>query len=76
MAKGDRFWTAKRKKTALETAEASGAVADSMAVRIALVERMNKGELTLAEVQAELARIKRGAKASGMTTRARAFREG
>lgn len=76
MAKGDRFWTAERKKTALKTAEASGEVADSLAVRRALIERMNKGELTLTEVQAELARIKRGAKAAGMTTRARAFREG
>lgn len=76
MAKGDRFWTAERKKSALKNAEASGNVADSMVVRIALIERMHKGELTFDEVQAELARIKRGAKAAGMTTRSRAFREG
>ena len=76
MAKGDVFLTRERKKAALKNAETSGTVADSMAVRIALIERMNKGELTLEEVQAELARIKRGAKAAGMTTRARAFREG
>ena len=75
MGKGDRFWVAARKNTALKDAEAMGIVADSMAVRIALIERMEKGELTLAEVQAELARIKRTAKAVGMTTRARVFRE-
>jgi hypothetical protein len=76
MGKGDAFWTAQRKRSALKTAEASGVVADSMEVRMALIERMNKGELTLAEVQAELARIKRGAKAAGMTTRNRAFSDG
>ena len=76
MAKGDAFWKAVRKREALKTAEAEGVVADSMQVRIALIERMNKGELTLAEVQQELKRIKRGAKAAGMTTRAKAFRDG
>ena len=75
MGKGDRFWVAARKNRALKDAEAIGIVADSMAVRIALIERMEKGELTLAEVQAELARIKRTAKVVGMTTRARVFRE-
>jgi hypothetical protein len=65
-----------RKKTALKTAEANGEVADSKSVRMALMERFHKGELTLTEVQAELARIKRGAKAAGMTTRAKAFRNG
>ena len=36
-------------------------VADSMDVRIALIERMDAGELTLEQVQAELKRIKRNA---------------
>ena len=53
--------------------EAQGKVADSMDVRLALIERMNAGELTLDEVQAELKRIKRKAKANGQITRAQAY---
>lgn len=53
--------------------EAEGRVADSMEVRVALIERMHAGELTLAQVQAELARIKRNAKRNGKITRNQAF---
>lgn len=69
MGKGDRFWRVEAQKDALKAAEEAGEVADSMAVRQALVERMNAGELTLEQVQAELARIKREAKKSGRPTR-------
>ena len=69
MAKGDRFWRIEAQKDALRAAEKAGEVADSMAVRQALVERMNAGELTLEQVQDELARIKREAKKSGRATR-------
>lgn len=55
-------------------AEADGRVADSMDVRLKLVERMNAGELTLEQVQAELKRIKREAKKNGQITRAQAYR--
>lgn len=54
--------------------EAQGKVADSMDVRRALIERMDAGELTLGQVQAELKRIQRTAKASGQITRAQAYR--
>lgn len=54
-------------------AEAAGEVADSMAVRLALMERVHSGEISLETAQAELARIKRGAKASGKITRNQAF---
>jgi hypothetical protein len=37
---------------------------------------MNRGEITLEQAQAELKQIKRGAKAAGKTTRARAWRAG
>lgn len=60
----------------LKAEEAAGNVADSMEVRLALIERMNKGELTLAEVQAELKKIKREAKAAGKLTRNQAFLRG
>ena len=76
MAEGDAFWNNMRKRQAVKDAEAGGQVADSMEVRKALMARVHSGEITLEAAQAELARIKRGAKAAGMTTRARAFREG
>lgn len=64
------------KRDALKTAEASGQVADSMAVRTALMERVDKGEITLAEAQAQLKKIKSGAKKAGLVTRAQAFSRG
>lgn len=57
------------KRNALDKADAAGEVADSMAVRTKLVEQMNRGEKTLAEIQAELATIKRNAKKNGKLTR-------
>lgn len=74
MAKGDRFWRIEAQKRALREADAGGQVADSMEVRKALMERVHKGEITLEEAQAELAKIKRGAKAAGKVTRSQAFR--
>jgi hypothetical protein len=59
---------------AQKKAEGEGRVADSMDVRLALIARMNAGELTLDQVQDELKRIKRGAKKSGQITRAQAYR--
>lgn len=76
MAKGDAFWTAERKKDALRKAEAGGQIADSLDVRQALMERVHKGEITLEVAQAELKKIKRGAKAAGKVTRSQAFRQG
>lgn len=73
MAKGDRFWNMEAKRAQARKAEAAGLVADSHEVRVVLVERMHRGELTLEQVQAELKRIKRGAKARGLITRAQAF---
>jgi hypothetical protein len=61
---------------AVRTAEAAGAVADSMDVRMGLIARMDAGELTLEQVQAELKRIKRDAKKNGQTTRSKAYRNG
>lgn len=72
----DRFTAAMEKRETVRSAEANGQVADSMEVRLALVHRMNTGELTLAQVQAELKRIKRDAKKNGKVTRAQAFSRG
>jgi hypothetical protein len=57
-----------------KSAEAADEVADSMEVRLALIGRMKAGELTLEQVQAELARIKRAAKRNGQVTRSEAYR--
>lgn len=54
-------------------AEASGRVADSLDVRVALIKRMHAGELTLDEVQSEVKRLKRNAKKNGQITRNQAY---
>jgi hypothetical protein len=61
-----RDWQRKR--------EAEGAVADSMEVRMALMARVHRGEITLDAAQAELARIQRAAKSNGLITRDQAWR--
>ena len=61
-------------RSALETAESKGIVADSKEVRLALMQKFHSGEKTLEEVQAELAAIKRGAKKNGKLTRDQAYR--
>lgn len=76
MAKGDRFWRIAAQHDALKAAEAAGQVVDSMEVRTKLMERVHSGEITLEAAQAELKRIKRGAKAAGKVTRNQAFRGG
>lgn len=53
--------------------EAEGAVADSMEVRLALMARVHAGEITLADAQAQLKKIKAGAKRNGQITRNQAF---
>lgn len=62
------------KNAAVRAAEAAGEVADSMPVRLEIVRRMNAGEITLAQAQAELAAIKRGAAKAGKTTRGKVWR--
>lgn len=70
-----RFEASIEKRNAVNAAQESGQVADSMEVRLALVKRMQAGEITLEEMQAELARIKRNAKKNGLKTRNQVFRE-
>ena len=71
-----RFMASIEKRNAVKDAEAAGTIADNMAVRIALMDRVNCGEITLAQAQAELQKIKRGAKRAGKITRAQAFSRG
>lgn len=67
------YFRHKAKADAVKIAEAEGKVADSMEVRLALIERVHAGEITLETAQAELKRIKRNAAKSGQITRARAY---
>jgi hypothetical protein len=69
-------WRRNEKFAAIKTAESAGVVADSMEVRMALIARMDAGELTLEQVQAELKKIKRNAKKNGLVTRSQVFSRG
>lgn len=69
------YFEHKKRMEGVKAAEASGAVADSMDVRMALMEKVHAGEMTLEAAQAELMRIKRNASRNGQTTRARVYRQ-
>jgi hypothetical protein len=70
------FWAALEKRRACDAAEASGQVADSGEVRLALMKRVHSGEITLEQAQAELKKIKRDAKKTGLLTRSQAYNQG
>lgn len=70
------FDAALDKKIARKEAEAAGAVSDSGAVRLALMQRVHSGEITLEQAQAELKKIKRDGKKAGLVTRAQAYNRG
>jgi len=69
----DRFTASMEKRSAIEEAEKNGTVADSIDVRMRLMEQVESGEKTLKEVQDELAKIKRNAKRNGKQTRNQVF---
>lgn len=71
-----RFEAAIDKRHALNEAEQAGKVADNIDVRKALMARVHNGEITLAQAQAELKKIKSGAKKAGLLTRAQTFSRG
>lgn len=66
-------WVRSRKFGAMRQAEADGKVADSMDYRLALMQRVHSGEITLEQAQTELKRVKRNAKKNGLTTRNSVF---
>ena len=69
------YFIHKRKIDSIRAKEESGLIADSMAVRLALVAEVHAGTKTLEQVQAELSKIQRNAKRSGLTTRSSAYRQ-
>lgn len=66
-------WVRSRKFDAMKKAEAEGKVADSMEYRVALMQRVHNGEITLEQAQTELKRVKRNAKKNGLATRNSVF---
>lgn len=72
----DRIVRHRLRSEAAEKAEAEGKVADSLHVRMELLAKADRGEMTLQEVQAELKRIKRNAKKNGLITRNQAYLKG
>lgn len=68
------YFESRRRNELIRRREAEGMVADSMEVRRALMQRVHSGEIALEEAQAELKRIKRGAKRGGQVTRAQVWR--
>ncbi|AYH33271.1 hypothetical protein F6Q07_21605 [Pectobacterium parmentieri] len=71
-----RFDAAMDKRIHMEDCESNGMVADSMEVRMALMKKVEGGEITLQQAQEELQKIKRNAKKNGLMTRTQAWREG
>ncbi|MGB5955394.1 hypothetical protein [Pseudomonas sp.] len=71
-----RDWYERRmdKRVALQIAEEQGLVADSTEFRQALVAKLESGEMTLAQVQEELRKVKREAKKNGKKTREQIWR--
>ena len=69
----DGFTRRQISKDNVKREESEGNVADSLKVRMALMEQVRSGEKTLEEVQAELKKIKRNAKKSGKITRNQAY---
>lgn len=76
MVKRTAFEAGRDKRRALKAAEDAGEIADSMDVRRALIARVHAGEITLAQAQDELKKIKAGAERDGKVTREQAFNAG
>jgi hypothetical protein len=71
-----RFEASIAKRNNVKKEEELGNVADSGEVRLKLMKRVRAGEITLAEAQQELKKIKRNAKKNGQITRSQAFNKG
>jgi len=68
-----RFEASLAKRRAVDSADTSGSVCDSMEVRTKLMERVKNGEITLRQAQDELKTIKRQGKREGKLTRAQVY---
>ena len=69
----DAYWKNQEGVGNIEKQEAAGKVADSLDVRVELLKRVERGEITIEQAQAELAAIKRNANKNGKITRHQAY---
>jgi hypothetical protein len=76
MERRTSFEAALDKRANVKDCEEKGLIADSMEVRMALIEQVRTGELTPEQMQAKLKKIKAQAKKNGMLTREQAFSRG
>lgn len=76
MERRTRFEASLDKRANVKDCEEKGLIADSKEVRMALIEQVRTGELTLEQMQAKLKKIKAQAKKNGMLTREQAFSRG
>jgi hypothetical protein len=72
----DNFQKRIDKFNSIKDAELKGIVADSLAVRKAMLEKVHAGQITLEEAQRQLKKIKSTAKSNGLITRDEAYKRG
>lgn len=75
MSRRTAFEAALDKRRAVTAAEQAGCVVDDSATRLALMARVHSKEITLAQAQAELAKLQASAAGRGKTTRAKVYNE-
>ena len=68
------FYERADRQDAVGQAEKDGRVADSLDVRMSLLERVSKGEITINEAKKQLEQIKQKAKSIGKITRNQAWK--
>jgi phosphosulfolactate phosphohydrolase-like enzyme len=68
--------TSMRKRKAVDEWMKAGIIADNDDVRLALMQKVHSGEITLEQAQDQLKKIKKNAKKNGQLTKAQAFSRG
>jgi uncharacterized membrane protein YjjP (DUF1212 family) len=68
--------TSMRKRKAVDEGMKAGIIADNDDVRLALMQKVHSGEITLEQAQDQLKKIKKNAKKNGQLTKAQAFSRG
>jgi len=71
-----RFEASIDKRQALKEDEANGLVADSKAVRLAMLWQVHIGKIILQDAQKQLKKIQNSAKKNGLKTRNQSFNQG
>ena len=64
------------KRANVERMEMEGKISDTDAVRLELLDRMTRGDITLEEMKKELEKVKRDGKKKGLLTKQQAYSRG